>query len=427
MSKRQQAETYSDTSSRMPAAPGERYRVLCGLDHRTRALSDYATIHECQKPSVNSKSQFTFVDSYADDESQPGRASHRYPALSSVASNVSQVYGAKQMAVADIRESQSAHAPHASRALSSVISEDIIDYANLEETDNQPCDVGTREAHAYNANLRRSDLLELINDLISYQKTRRFCIKSQSRIDRSAEAFAARFLGFSNITPKAESEAIWKKVSAFRKRVEKDPEKIDPDDILAPAIPILVESAKSRECWDRMRSNTEKLMREVARQLPVFEWVQSVKGFGELGLAIVVGEAGDLSNYATKERLWKRLGLAVIDGKRQQRRTDPDEAKAHGYNPKRRAEVWTIADSMFRHQWAADKDTDGKNPMKTGKPVAVPAHPTGPYGAAYMVRKARTTEYTTWTPMHRENDARRIMTKELIADLWREWRKVNAS
>ena len=53
---------------------------------------------------------------------------------------------------------------------------------------------------------------------------------------------------------------------------------------------------------------------------------------------------------------------------------------------------------------------------------STPARAVGPYGEVYARRKER----TAWsnfiaTPKHRDNDARRIMTKAVIEDLWRVW------
>ena len=176
---------------------------------------------------------------------------------------------------------------------------------------------------------------------------------------------------------------------------------------LAACTPIILNSATSRDTWDKHRNRTEKAMRKLARSLPAWEWVEGIAGFGDLGLGIIVGETGDLFGYATKERVWKRLGLAVIKGERQQRKSGAEAAAAHGYSPSRRAEIWTIADSLFRHQWHSAKED-------------APAGPSGPYGAVYGRRKAHTVT-REWTPKHQDNDARRVMTKSLVEDLWRVW------
>jgi hypothetical protein len=150
--------------------------------------------------------------------------------------------------------------------------------------------------------------------------------------------------------------------------------------------------------------------------------------------------------------------MAVVDGRRQ---GDPG-AKAtsedwieHGYSKKRRGQVWAMLDDvMLRGQWRGDKDEDGADPKKTGKPVAAPAHAIGPYGEHYGRKKA---EYISLneqrayapladeilyrqknldkktraifesgriTPKHIDNRARRYMAKMFLKDLWTEWYKI---
>ena len=266
-----------------------------------------------------------------------------------------------------------------------------------------------------------------ISALRDLQSTRRHCIKSISRCDRSMEAFIARANGYSNDLTDKERKATFARAKQFRLAVEKDgggqecaaQQGQSPS---APIVRLILSSAAARGVWDDQRKDVEKAMEALAKTLPVWPWVESVRGFGPKGLAVIIGEAGDLANYATHSRLWKRLGLAVIDGERQQRKAGTEAAAAHGFAPQRRAEVWTIGDSLFRQQWAGDKDEDGKNPKDTDKPVAVPAHALGPYGERYARRKAA-TEDRDWTPGHRDADARRVMTKALVRHLWQEWRR----
>ncbi len=265
-------------------------------------------------------------------------------------------------------------------------------------------------------NRKRVALAETIAELKVLQSQRRFCIKSQSRCDRSVESFVARQMGYAADADPKERKAVFAKASTFRKSVEKSGEgqiecEHQAEGALSAAVPLILLSAASRDGWDKQRKHVEKRMRQLARALPVWPFVESVKGFGDLGLAIILGETGNLSLYATKERVWKRLGLAVIEGERQQCTTDKLKAAAHGYDPSRRAEIWTIADSMFRHQWAGEKD-------------GAPAHATGRYGEIYAARKAHTADREGWTLAHRDDDARRIMSKALIEDLWREWRRL---
>ena len=256
------------------------------------------------------------------------------------------------------------------------------------------------------------------------QRLRQFCIVSQSRIDRACEAFVARYL-LTDDEKAAEPvqqaklrKERFKQAQALRKRIEAGGEGQGlHDDQRRHALPILapviLASAAARDTWDKQRATAEKQMRKLARTLPVWSWVETVAGFGDLGLAVIIGETGDLTNYATKERVWKRLGLAVMDGLRQGSPPKGASAEvwiAHGYNPKRRAEAWAFcSDAMFRHQWRGAKDDK-------------PAHAIGPYGEIYAARKAATAGREGWTDAHRDADARRIMTKAFIEGLWKAWR-----
>lgn len=284
-----------------------------------------------------------------------------------------------------------------------------------------------------------SPLHPSIPALIALQRHRVFAIRAQQRIDRTCESFIASSIGFSVEMEPAKRKEIFARAARIRRRIEKGAsaaapavKSAPPSKRLAQAIsqsntnvtddnavadacsPIILTSLMARSVWDTMRTGAEKEMRRLAEELPVWKWSVGVKGFGALGVAIIAAEAsgprGDVGSYATKERLWKRLGLAVIEGSRQRRVTDAAAAEQHGYNPRRRSEIWTIADSMFRHQWAGANEEAGTAP-----------HPVGPYGSVYMRRKSH-TDGREWTGGRRENDARRVMTKALIEDYWRVWR-----
>lgn len=260
--------------------------------------------------------------------------------------------------------------------------------------------------------------VETIQLLMGLQKTRKFCITSQSRCDRSCEAYIVSSMNKERGDQDEEGvKALFVKARSVRKAVESggevqmsvgDPQ-LSYD--LSTIEMVIMANSKSRESWDKLRINTEKEMRRLAHTLPVWRWVEKVAGFGDLGLAIIVGESGDLSGYATKSRLWKRLGLAVFDGERQRKHSNADMAMLVGYNPRRRAEIWAITDSMFKHQWAGEKE-------------GVAAHAKGPFGEVYGRRKEHTLEtHPDWTKAHRDNDARRIMSKALVKRLWQEWKQ----
>ncbi len=289
--------------------------------------------------------------------------------------------------------------------------------------------------------IKTPHLANIVSELAALQRRRRFCIQQQSRADRSIESLIASTLGFRIDATEKERKSVFARAKAYRQSVERGGEgqryaDAQSSAALSALAPMILVSAATRAPWDDLRKQAEKEMIRLAKSLPVYEWARSIKGFGDKGLAIIVGEAGiPIGEYRTVEGFWKRMGLAVIDGERQRGKTDKVQAAAHGYSPKRRAEIWMLAHSMFKAQWNGDKDEDGKNPAKTGKPIVISAHAAGPYGEIYAARRASTTpriEATAdlllgspekWIPLRCFNDAVRVMSKALLRDLWVEWRR----
>jgi hypothetical protein len=173
----------------------------------------------------------------------------------------------------------------------------------------------------------------------------------------------------------------------------------------------------ARSVLEQERKHTKKQMAKLAKDLPVYPWVESVRGFGAPGFAMIIGEAGDLSNYSTHSKLWKRLGLAVINGDRQ-RRVSGADAIVHGYCPSRRAVVWSIGDSMIKaggeyaDLFRARKEYEREKAAAEGLTVC-------PQG---KIPAKNSEQYRS--DGHIRSRAQRYMEKRLVRDLWREWRNV---
>lgn len=153
-----------------------------------------------------------------------------------------------------------------------------------------------------------------------------------------------------------------------------------------------------RDLLERQRKQEEKPLVKAARLLPVAPWARSVRGLGELSLAAIVGEAGDIGAYGSVARLWKRMGLAVIDGERQ-RLVAGEAAKRHGYNPARRSAMHVI----------------GSNLVRAGN---------AEYRALYDQRKAYELPRVE-SKGHAHNRALRFIEKRLLRELWKAWRRTD--
>lgn len=150
----------------------------------------------------------------------------------------------------------------------------------------------------------------------------------------------------------------------------------------------------------------------LAKTLPIAPWVDTVKGFSHTQAGLILAETGNLSDYATVSRVWKRMGLAVIDGGAQ-RRVTGDAAMQHGYVPRRRSLMYVIEDTILRQSITGEKEDQ-------------PRASKSPLGDVYMreraKREARIAEgEKLWNGAHYQ--ARRIMGKELLRQMWVEWRR----
>jgi hypothetical protein len=142
-----------------------------------------------------------------------------------------------------------------------------------------------------------------------------------------------------------------------------------------------------------------QLLNQAEHVLPkhVLEWCGSTKGFGLLSLAKIAAEAGGpLENYGNPTRLWKRFGLAVIDGKAQRRTKDKVLAVKYGFPPTRRAVMHVVGECLLRAR--------------------------GEYAKVYRERKAlEQKKAPELTKIHIHRRALRYTEKCLLRDLWVVW------
>jgi len=270
---------------------------------------------------------------------------------------------------------------------------------------------------------------ELCETLQELQVSRRFLIASANRQENAARAFIRRAFGWRPDLPEKERAAIAAKAAtifAYFEKAARPATKSARKPIKAPDEITAIESlsgvlsafASGLRPLRERRVEIEALMIAAVRDLPVAAWRSNAKGLGELGLAVIIGETGDLSNYPNFRHVWKRLGLMPFEGRAgSEWRKKPSEMPeggwaAMGYSPKRLAQIFgVVTEPLLKHQIVSTK----KSETEFGSPK-------GPYGAIYVARREKTKiAHPDWTLQHAKMDALRIMTKALISDLWSEW------
>jgi len=264
-----------------------------------------------------------------------------------------------------------------------------------------------RSRHADKAEARLP-VSALINKLAEYQVRRKFWIGNVNKQTNAVKALVRRGLGWRFDEEEGDREKVNARaariVSAALAGKEQKPEDVAVFGILS--ADLLTVSQAIAPCA-AARHGIELEMKRAVRKLPIYAWAKNVHGLGELGLAVIIAESGDLSNYPKKGHLWRRLGLAPFEGQaystwRMKGGFKADDWVEAGYSPRRRAEIYScVSEPLFRQQSVVN----------------------GPYRAIYDRRREATAiAHPEWTKAHSHMDGLRIMTKYMVRDLWVAWR-----
>ncbi len=199
---------------------------------------------------------------------------------------------------------------------------------------------------------------------------------------------------------------------------------------------IILASIKARAPFDAIEAETTKAIEALAQTLPVWEWAKDVKGLSARFVGTIVAEAGDLSGYPKKGHLWKRMGLAVLDGRRQgglPKSASAGDWIAHGYNRKRRSHMYVIGDVMvkvgehykdvFRQRCAYEYAIALAAGFEVVSSTETTIETWAKRGLAVRkVTKAKQNAATMVGAGHLHRRAQRYMEKILLRDLLREWK-----
>lgn len=244
----------------------------------------------------------------------------------------------------------------------------------------------------------------LFSHLQEYQAVRSSILRAQIALQNQARSYVRRMIGWHADLPDMKRAAINKLAKEIVECIEKDKEPLpNLQNTVVMACPFVSVLHEARKPIDAERKAIEKAIVKRVKQLSVWPWWESIRGLDALGLAMVIGETGDLSNYSNPAKLWKRMGVSVgEDGKAPKRTRNKAKAIAMGYSPRRRSVIWNVGDPL----------------IKLNK---------GVYRAAYDDYKALQLAKEEGRPGEKmtkgwaHNRAHRFMEKLLLKDLWIHW------
>ena len=246
------------------------------------------------------------------------------------------------------------------------------------------------------------------------QRQRVTCIRAVNRLGNASGSYVRRAMGWNKDMPEKESTKIKTRAAQIVKAIKEG--EADPNDPVVQACgPLVMTFAASTGPLVEMRAGIEKEMIRLAKTLPAAPFIEKVRGVSPLGLAVIVGEAGDLSGYSGPDKLRKRLGVAPkhcypihVD--------ERTGKKVHMVPKRRRGEMYgVIIESLFKAQ-SGNVDDDG-----------VVTREAGPYRLVYDQAKASREGREGWTKMRAHLHALFVMLDKFLVDLWREWRGAKSS
>ncbi len=252
-----------------------------------------------------------------------------------------------------------------------------------------------------------NDVKGICSLLMDHQSLRCRLLRSRKRVQSSFRSVLAFEFAKRSGDPDAFKKGVFKKHTERANELFKDVIKtgeVHPD---IPWTKMTLMSAASVREYMEIEKQHETTMKALAKELAelkgLTEWIEhpDQTGFGYFALAQFIGETGDLSNYVTPAKLWKRMGLFPItkNGRSHMGSTwrkytkkigfglSPEEWTERGYRPSRRSAFWLIGASLLKANGA---DTDKARKTKLRKGHTLRTEP-GPYWLRWM--KAKHTAY----------------------------------
>ena len=199
-------------------------------------------------------------------------------------------------------------------------------------------------------------LVDLCDKLRGLQRKRSILLKSRIMQANRLQAIIAGTIGFSSSMPENERKAVFKKAQKLIDDVVDGKVKGLPFHNIIMATNVGIASFETEE------SLVLSEMNGLAEQLPVAAWIKEPqqRGFGISSLAAMIGECGDLRNYAGPAKLWKRMASAPFqdsDGKTlmgstwrmaKEGKLNAEQWTQFGYSPRRRSIAYLWGENLMK-------------------------------------------------------------------------------
>lgn len=175
------------------------------------------------------------------------------------------------------------------------------------------------------------------------------------------------------------------------------------------------------KCWDIAHENEKieskyktAMMEYISSEKVYTEFMQYIRGIGEVLSANLIKEFGDCSRYDNVAKLWAHCGQAVINGQSPKRK----KGEEINYSPKLKTMVWKISDcllkqnkAIFRNIYDTSKEASLNREYKEGELYEK-------YGKSVKQGKKYNVKDTHLFKGHAHARALRKMRKLFLATYW---------
>lgn len=197
-------------------------------------------------------------------------------------------------------------------------------------------------------------LADTYSELQNLQRQRAALIKFRVMNENRLCAMVAGSLGYSTNLKESERRKLFTQAAAVVKAVAKGKS----DHPFANIIKLVMAGVAD---IDVAIKDIGKQMETAAAKLPVAAWIKQPEQRGlSLGyLGVIIGETGDLSNYANPGKVWRRLGCAPwqFNGETRMgatwkgKKLPAEEWTKFGYSSRRRSVAWLIGTNMVKQNF----------------------------------------------------------------------------
>lgn len=171
---------------------------------------------------------------------------------------------------------------------------------------------------------------------------------------------------------------------------------------------------------DVLLKKTKQTMTKYGELVPVWNWVTSIRGLGEGGLAAqLLSQIDDIQKFDTVAALWRFSGYAVIEGKAEKNQ----KGEKSKFNRKLKGICYNIADSFIKQQTPVYVDIyyAEKKRQRELNPDVLCKH----CQCKWEDCQSKKSHTKLFNDAHIHNRAWRKMIKTFLRDLWIEWRKLD--